>query len=347
MFGLFSLEGFTLADIWYGVFAILLTGYVILDGFDLGVGILHLFVKGDNNRRILLNAIGPVWDGNEVWLVTAGGALFAGFPKVYATICSGFYTPIICFLFALIFRACAIEFRSKQPNLMWRQFWDVMFSLASFLIVLLLGVLMGHFVRGVPLDTQGDVLRDRLELFHPYALLTGIGAVAVCAMHGSIFLLLKTEGELHTKCRNLAHGAMIFFIITYGMLTMTTLVYSDHMTSVFRAYPLLFVLPLLSMLALANVPRSISRGWDGFAFISSCGSIATLLGTYAIGIYPMLLRNLDDPMHSLTVYNSSSTDMSLSILLLFVAIGVPFVLAYTSMIYWIFRGKVKLDSMSY
>lgn len=337
-----------LSQIWYGVFALLLVGYVILDGFDLGVGMLHLWNREDHCRRVLLNAIGPVWDGNEVWLVTAGGALFAGFPKAYATIASGFYIPIMLFLCGLIFRACAIEFRSKHESHKWRNTWDIAFSAASFLITFLLGVLMGHFVMGVPLDAQGNIIRDQLVLFHPFALLTGFAAVSCCMMHGCIFVLMKTEGTIHDYFRARVNNCIIFFVICYVLLTMATLVYIPHMAQPFKEYPALFVLPLATMLAVANIPRSVFHGRDGWAFISSSVSIALLLSKFAIGCFPYLLRNrfgIDG--RSLTIENSASSDLSLSILLLFVLIGVPFVLAYTSVIYWIFRGKVKLDSMSY
>src|SRR3984957_10150598 len=160
--------------IWFTIFVILITGYAILDGFDLGVGMLHLFSKKDIERRLMLNTIGPVWDGNEVWLVTAGGALFAGFPDVYATLCSAFYMPVMILLSGLIFRAVAIEFRSKQPMAWWRWMWDLLFTLASFVIAMILGIILGNLIRGIPLDEYMEFTGDIYDLLNPYAILVGV-----------------------------------------------------------------------------------------------------------------------------------------------------------------------------
>ena len=191
----------SLEFIWFGVVVILLTGYAILDGFDLGVGMLHLFSKKDEERRLMLNSIGPVWDGNEVWLVTAGGAIFAGFPHVYATFCSAFYVPIMILLSGLIFRAVAIEFRSKQPMAWWRWSWDGMFTFASFLIALASGIIMGNLVKGIPIDANKETMGTFADLLNPYALLVGVMTVALFAMHGSIYIVMKTEGAFHDKMR--------------------------------------------------------------------------------------------------------------------------------------------------
>src|SRR3989338_3916968 len=185
--------------IWFVMIGILFSGYAMLDGFDLGVGALHLFAKTDHERRIMINAIGPVWDGNEVWLVTGGGALFAAFPDVYATLASGFYLAVMLLLCSLIFRAVAIEFRSKQPMKWWRQMWDVAFSLASILGSLLIGIALGNLVRGIPLDAQHEYAGTFLGLLNPYALLVGVTTLALCMMHGAIYLVLKTDGALHRR----------------------------------------------------------------------------------------------------------------------------------------------------
>jgi cytochrome d ubiquinol oxidase subunit II len=179
--------------IWFILVGILFTGYVILDGFDLGIGIIYLFVKSDEDRRILLNAIGPVWDGNEVWLVTAGGALFAAFPEVYASVFSGFYIAFILLLFALIFRATAIEFRSKLSSSHWRSVWDVSFSFSSLLASILIGVIFGNIVRGIPLNEQFNFIGSFWSLINPYSILLAITTVALFTMHGIIYGVLKTE----------------------------------------------------------------------------------------------------------------------------------------------------------
>lgn len=334
--------------IWFSAFVLLVTGYVILDGFDLGVGMLHLLSKKDEERRLMLNSIGPVWDGNEVWLVTAGGAVFAGFPDVYATFCSAFYIPIMILLTGLIFRAVAIEVRSKRPMAWWRWIWDVLFSFASFIIALALGITMGNLIRGIPLNEHKEFIGDLASLLDPYVFLVGIMTVALFFMHGAIYILMKTEGQLHDKMRLWVNPAIIFFIICYATVTMATLIYMPHMTEAIKGRPAFFFIAVANMLAIANIPREINRGKDGLAFASSCINIVLLMALYAIGTYPNVIRAINDPQNlSLTIFNSSSSVKTLEILLLIAIIGIPMVIAYTFAVYWIFHGKVKLDSSSY
>lgn len=334
--------------LWFTIFVILVIGYAILDGFDLGVGMLHLFSKKDEERRLMLNAIGPVWDGNEVWLVTAGGALFAGFPIVYATLCSAFYIPIMLLLSGIIFRAVAIEFRSKQPMAWWRWMWDIFFSLASLIITFGLGTVLGNLIRGIPLDAEGEFTGNLADLLSPYALLVGLLTVAVFSLHGCIFIIMKTEGELQEKMKGWVIPTMIFCIILYAITTLATLIYMPHMIEVLQSRPALFLVAILNMLAVANIPREINLGNYGRAFLSSCANIFLLIALWGLGTYPNAIRAINDPENlSLTIYNSSSSDLTLKILLLIAAIGVPLVLSYTIIIYWIFRGKVKLDATSY
>lgn len=341
-----SLE--VLQFIWFTLFVVLLTGYAILDGFDLGVGMLHLFSKEDVERRTMLNAIGPVWDGNEVWLVTAGGALFAGFPPIYATVCSAFYFPVMILLSGLIFRAVAIEFRSKHPSTTWRLTWDILFSFASFVIAMTLGLILGNLIRGIPLDAEGEYTGDLFFLFSPYALLIGITAVALFCMHGAIYILMKTEGELHDKLRTRVNPMIIFFIMTYAITTVATLIYQPHMAHAIRERPIFFLIGILNMFIIANIPREISLGRDGRAFICSCFNIICLLSLFAVGMYPHVVRAINSPdTLSLTIFNSSSSEKTLEILLLIAILGVPLVISYTIAIYWVFKGKVKLDSSSY
>ena len=338
---------FDLNTIWFILIGVLLAGYAILDGFDLGVGSLHLFVKGDENRRIMINSIGPVWDGNEVWLVTGGGALFAAFPHVYATVFSGFYTAFMLLLFMLIFRAVAIEFRSKKPMKWWRQMWDVAFSVASILIALLMGVALGNIIVGVPIDAEKEFAGTFLGLLNPYAILVGITTVALFMMHGSIYATMKTEGKLHDKLKGWINNSIIFFVICYVTVTMATLVYFPHMTDKFKTEPWLFGVAILNMLAIANIPRAIYHGKEWYAFLSSCASIFALLALFAIGLFPTIVPSSPNPANSLDIYNAASSQKTLGIMLTIAIIGIPFVLAYTSSIYWIFRGKVKIDHMSY
>jgi cytochrome d ubiquinol oxidase subunit II len=338
---------FDLNTIWFLLIGALLSGYAILDGFDLGVGMLHLFVKGDKERRIMINSIGPVWDGNEVWLVTGGGALFAAFPHVYATVFSGFYNAIIILLFMLIFRAIAIEFRSKRPMLWWKKMWDTAFSIASFLIAFLMGVALGNIITGIPIGPDKEFAGTFLGLINPYTILVGITTVALFMMHGAIYSEMKTENELQAKLRGWINSTIIFFVICYVTATMATLSYYPHMVENFRSAPVIFIIAILNMLAIANIPREISKRRDFRAFLSSAASIAALLLIFAVGIFPNIVYSNPNPEYSLTIYNAASSEKTLTIMLIIALIGIPFVLAYTISIYWIFRGKVKLDEMSY
>jgi cytochrome d ubiquinol oxidase subunit II len=332
---------------WFILIGVLFTGYAMLDGFDLGVGALHLFTKTDAERRIMLNAIGPVWDGNEVWLVTGGGALFAAFPNVYATVFSGFYLAFVLLLVALIFRAVAIEFRSKQPMRWWRQMWDIGFSAGSIVSSLLIGVAMGNIAWGIPLDERGEFTGTFLSLLGPYPLLLGVTTVALFTMHGAIYALMKTEGELHNRLRGWINNTIIFFIICYAATTMATLLYVPHMAARVRGNPWLFSIALANMLAIANIPREIHHGRDWRAFVSSCAAMIALMGLFGLEMYPNLVLSHPDPAHSLSITNAASSHHTLAIMLTIALTGLPVVLAYTVSVYWIFRGKVKLDPMSY
>jgi cytochrome d ubiquinol oxidase subunit II len=342
-----SLSFLDLNSIWFVLIGVLFTGYAMLDGFDLGIGALHLFTKKDEERRIMLNAIGPVWDGNEVWLVVGGGALFAAFPDVYATVFSGFYLAFVLLLVALIFRAVAIEFRSKQPMGWWRQMWDTGFSAGSILSSLLIGVAMGNIAWGIPLDKRGEYTGTFWDLLAPYPLLLGLTTISLFMMHGAIYGLLKTEGELHDRLRGWINNTIIFFIICYAVTTMATLLYVPHMAARVRANPWLFSIAIVNMLAIANIPREIHHGRDHRAFLSSCVAMIALMGLFGLEMYPNLVLSNPVPENSLNIQNAASSHKTLGIMLTIAVIGVPAVLAYTVSIYWIFRGKVKLDRMSY
>ena len=336
-----------LNTVWFILVGVLFTGYAMLDGFDLGIGALHLFTKDDTERRILINSIGPVWDGNEVWLVTGGGALFAAFPNVYATVFSGFYLAFVLLLFALIFRAVAIEFRSKQPMRWWRQMWDIGFSAGSIVSALLIGVAMGNIAWGVPIDAKGEFAGTFPGLLQPYPLLLGVTTVALFMMHGAIYGLMKTEGALHDKLRGWAMNCIIFFVICAAITTMATLLYVPHMAARVKGHPWLFSIALVNMLAIANIPREFYHGRDWRAFLSSCATMLTLMALFGLDQYPNLVFSQPNPENSLTIYNAASSPKTLGIMLVIAAIGVPIVIAYTVCIYWIFRGKVKMDRMSY
>jgi cytochrome d ubiquinol oxidase subunit II len=336
-----------LNTVWFVLVGVLIAGYAVLDGFDLGVGILHPFVQGDHERRLSLNSIGPVWDGNEVWLVTGGGALFAAFPEVYATAFSGFYTAFMLLLTTLIFRAVAIEFRSKQASARWRRTWDAIFSSGSVGAALLMGVAFGNVIVGVPLDADRNITSGFIDLLHLYAVLVGATTVALFALHGAIYLVLKTEGEMQDRVRGWVRPLTVTFILAYAITTLATLLFHPHMVDRIRHQPAWFLVAIASVLAIANIPREIFKGREFRAFLSSSATIVLLLALAGIGLFPILLRSAPVPERSLTIYNAASSPQTLGIMLTIAVIGIPVVLTYTTVIYWIFRGKVRLGSHSY
>jgi cytochrome d ubiquinol oxidase subunit II len=332
---------------WFLVLGAVFTGYAILDGFDLGAGALHLFFRKEQSRRIALNAIGPVWDGNEVWLVIGGGALFAGFPKVYASLLSAFYIPIMLFLVMLIFRAVSIEFRSKEDMKWWRMTWDFSYSLSSTLLAVMLGIVLGNVLIGIPMNSEGNYTGNWLELFNPFAMMVGITTLALFMMHGAIYLVMKTEDKLYDKLTKLVHRTTIFFVITIVMLSFYTLLYIPHLSERIKSDPMLFLIPILMILAIANITRQIAKKKYLLAFLSSAFAMSMLLVIVSLELYPTILLSTTHPDFSLTVYNASSSQKSLGIMLTVAAIGVPLVGIYTTFVFWTFKGKVKLDEMSY
>ncbi len=332
---------------WYALVGALLAGYAVLDGFDLGVGALHLLARRDTERRVFLNAIGPFWDGNQVWLVTGGGALFAAFPDVYATVFSGFYTAFILLLFMLIFRGVSIHVRSLRPGPRWRTAWDVAFSGSSVLGSFIIGVAMGNLAWGVPVAADFSYRGNLLHQLHPYALLTGFTVVALFMMHGAIFLVMKTDGELNARVRGWVRPTIIAFVLMYVLQTMATLLYLPRLAEPFRAHPWLFLAPLASLLAIANIPREMHRGRELAAFLSSSAAILLLLLILGLGMFPDLVHGNGPSGTSLTCFNASSSPLTLRTMMILALIGMPLVVGYTFHIYRVFRGKVKLDAMSY
>ncbi len=332
---------------WFFTLGVLLAGYAILDGFDLGVGILHLAVRKDEERRILLNSIGPLWDGNEVWLVTFGGALFAAFPHAYATAFSGFYTAFMVLLFALIFRAVSIEFRSKRESKAWRGFWDAAFCGASAVATFLFGVAVGNSMRGLPIGADHEFVGKFLDLLSPYSLLVGVFAVATFAMHGAIYLYLKTEGDLQRRIHGWIWRAFGLFLVTYILTTIYTLVAMPAAVRNFEEIPGAWAVVLLNVLAIANIPRAIFLNKPLYAFVSSSCTIAALTFLFGFALFPNLIVSSLDPAWNLTIYNAASSQKTLAIMRIIAFLGMPFVLSYTAIIYWIFRGKVQLGKFSY
>lgn len=332
---------------WFLVFGGVISGYAILDGFDLGAGALHLLLKKEQSRRIALNAVGPVWDGNEVWLVIGGGALFAGFPIAYAAIFSAFYMPFMIFLVGLIFRAVAIEFRSKEPMSWWRKTWDITYCVACIIIALSLGLMLGNVAYGIPLNAEREFSGHWLSFFNPFSILVAITTLALFMMHGAIYLTMKTENRLYAKLHLLSNNFIIFFVLSFVITTLYTLLYIPHLSDFFRNNPAAFIVPVLMVLSIANIPRQIKKGKYRYAFISSAVTIALLLIMVAMEVFPYLLYSTSDPANSITIHNAASSAKTMKILLIIALIGTPLVAIYTSFVFWTFKGKVKLDEMSY
>jgi cytochrome d ubiquinol oxidase subunit II len=339
--------GIDYPTLWFLVVGALFSGYVILDGFDLGAGAWHLFIKKEENRRIALNAVGPVWDGNEVWLVIGAGALFAGFPVFYATLLSAMYIPFMLFLMFIILRAVSIEFRSKEPMPWWRITWDIVYCLSSIMLAFLLGVVLGNVMQGIPFDDQYIFKGGWLDFLNPYALLVGLMSLALMMTHGAIYLTLKTEGKLFAKIEELLKQSMIAFIILFFLVSMYTLIFIPHLKDQIKEYPVTFILPVLVMLSIANIPRLVALKKYKMAFLFSSATFSFLLILVAVELYPVLLISTLNEAYNITVYNAASSEKSLGLMLLLVLIGGPLVLAYTVFVYKTFWGVVKLDETSY
>src|SRR5207253_4078141 len=329
------MEATSLQLTWFVLLGVLMAGYAILDGFDLGVGILHLFARGDAERRVFMNSIGPIGNGNEVWLVVLGGATFAAFPKAYAAAFSGFYLGFLLLLCCLIFRGVSMEFRSKRPSRLWRGFWDVSFSAASTLAAFLFGVVVGNCMRGLPLGADGDLTGPLglADLLNPYYVLTGLFAVSAFAMHGSIYLYLKTEGQLQVRIKGWMWRTFFLFLAAYLVLTAWTLAALPGSTANFAQHPWLWVVPILNVLAIANVPRAIHQGRPLGAFLSSSAAIAAFTFLFGAALFPNLIVSSEDAAYSLTVSRAASGEKTMEILRVVAALGMPFVLAYTATVY--------------
>jgi cytochrome d ubiquinol oxidase subunit II len=337
-----------LQNIWYLLIGVLITGYAILDGFDLGVGALSPFVaRNDRERRLLLNAIGPFWDGNEVWLLTGGGALFAAFPYVYATVFSGFYLALMLVLFALIVRAVSFEFRSKVESKSWRRIWDGVFFVSSFLPALLTGVAVGNVVRGVPLDAQMEFAGTFFTLLNPFSLLVGLTGLAMFVTHGAIYLVVKTNGAVAERAKRWAVTGWTALVVLAALTTIVAALDAPtHFNNYLRA-PIAWVVPLLAVVFLAATRISLRRGGAGRAFLFSALSIAGLMGIFGVANYPYLLPARNAVEYGLTIYNASASQNTLTAMFIIALIGMPLVLAYTAYIYYVFRGKAQVEEGGY
>jgi len=333
---------------WFLVLGALFTGYAILDGFDFGAGAWHLFLRDETSRRVALNAIGPVWDGNEVWLVIGFGAMFAGFPIMYASLLSSMYIPFILFLILIIFRAVSIEFRGKEKMKWWRNLWDVLYSFSSIMLAFLLGVVLGNVIGGIPVNENFEYQGSNiLEFFNLFSVLTGLTLLFLFMTHGGSYLILKTEGVLCQRLMGLIKWSIYLFIFFFIILTVYTLTGLPHLSDKFRENPILLGIPLAAFLSIANIPRLERKNNYLGAFLFSSLTMSLMLITAAIELYPELLVSSVSPMYNMTIYDAASSDKSLGIMLTIVVIGLPLVVTYTFIVYRTFMGKVKLEEDSY
>ena len=338
--------------IWFIFVALMVTMYVLLDGFDLGAGAIHLFAaRNDRERRTIIRAIGPVWDGNEVWLIAAGGTLFFAFPTLYASGFSGFYLPLIIVLWLLMIRGLSIELRGHISDPMWASFWDAAFFVGSSLLAIFYGAALGNVVRGVPLDESGYFFQPLWTDFSPfsgipgildwYTVLIGLLALTTLVVHGSNFIAVKTEDDLNARSRRIARRFSFATILLTLFATPATFWVSPEMLRSFNERPYGYVLPLVAVAGLAGMVYFDLRGRDREAFLSSGAYIVGMLTSTVFGVYPKVLPAVD-PANSLTVQNASASTYGMAVGLVWWSIGMVLAVVYFTVIYRLFRGKVRL-----
>lgn len=340
-----------LNTIWFLLVGVLIIGYAILDGFDLGVGVIQLFTKDEDERKINVNAIGPVWDGNEVWLLTAGGALFAAFPVVYATVFSGFYIAFMLLLTALIFRAVSFEFRKYSESPKAKKLWDTSFAIGSLLPAILYGVAIGNILRGLPIQIVDGKIVDSttfLGLLNPYSILVGVLSLLLFTMHGAIYMTMKSTGKHQDKMVSIASKAWIAVVVLYLFATMATFFSASYLFTGILKNLLFWLLFILLFAAIFYIPIGLKGKRYGRTFIASSLLIACMIGLMAVSLFPRLVPSTTDFINgSLTIYNSSSSQNTLTTMLIIALIGMPIVIAYTIYIYRVFKGKVVITKDSY
>jgi cytochrome d ubiquinol oxidase subunit II len=342
-----------MATVWYTVIAVMLAVYVVLDGFDFGAGILHLFVaKNDEERRTVLAAIGPVWDGNEVWLLASGGILVYAFPRAYAAGFGGFYMPLMMALWLLIMRGLSIEFRSHEPNPLWRSFWDGAFALSSVLMAVILGAALGNVIRGVPLEANGFFAGPLFTNFRPgprpgvldwYTVLVGVFALVVLAGHGALYLIWKTAGPVHDRCRALAGGIWAAAVVIAALTTAATAYVQPRLYPNLIARPWTWILVALILISLVTLFRSLKQGREMPAFLGSAGFIVSLLAATAAGWYPIILLSTLDEQFSLNIDNAQAGELSLRVGLIWWLLAILLAIGYFTYLFRSFRGKVSLE----
>ena len=338
--------------LWFILVGLMLTVYVVLDGFDLGAGIIHLFAtKNDEERRLILRAIGPVWDGNEVWLIAAAGTLFFTFPLLYASSFSGFYLPLIIVLWLLMLRGVAIELRSRVPNPVWSSFWDGLFFIGSSLLAIFYGAAMANVIRGVPLDKSGYFFEALWTDFNPfsadpgildwYTILVGLMALTTLIMHGAAYIAVKVEGPLNARTRLIVRGAWASTLVLAILGTIATFAIQPQMITNFLGYPWGFIFPIIAVAGFIGVVVFNFRQQDLAAFFSSCAFIVGMLASAAFGIFPMVLPAVNRA-NSLTIQNASASQYGQTVGLIWWIFGMILAAIYFIFTYRTFWGKVQV-----
>jgi cytochrome d ubiquinol oxidase subunit II len=324
---------------WFILWAVLWAVYFMLDGFVLGTGMLHLYLgRTGRDRKVLIRSVGPVWDGNEVWLLTAGGATFAAFPGTYALMFSYLYSALLLLLFALIIRGVSLEFRNKLDGTGWTRAWDTGIFAGSALPALLLGVAFGNIFSGLPMDAAG-YHGSLLSLLNPYGLLTGALFVLLFLTHGSLYVSIKTSGELSSRAASVA-GRLWFAELAVAVLFLAATAIYTKLYDNYLGVPLLLAVPAVAVAALLGIKIFLAKGRTLAAFASSCVTIVTVVFTGVIGLFPNLIPSSIDPSQSLTIYNSSSSPYTLKIMTVVALVFVPIVIAYKIWVYRLFRTPV-------
>lgn len=332
-----------LTILWFILVGVLFTGFFFLEGFDYGVGMLLPFLgKNDVERRMIINSIGPVWDGNEVWMLTAGGALFAAFPHVYATMFSGFYLALFLMLMALIVRAVSFEFRSKDESPVWRSTWDWMIFIGSAVPALLWGVAVTNLIKGLPINAKMQYAGTFFDLLSPYTLVGGVAFLLVFLFHGALFLTLKVEGELMERARQVAVAVGIAAAIAFLALVGLTYTYTDLFKSLLAGSALWSAVAVFVLSYILTWGRRF-----GWAFALSGLAIAFTTVAFFSGLFPRLMVSSLNPDWSLTIYNASSSAYTLKIMTFAAVVLVPIVLVYQGWTYWVFRKRVSAKHLEY
>jgi cytochrome d ubiquinol oxidase subunit II len=337
--------------VWFCLVAIMIAMYVVLDGFDLGAGAIHLWVaREDGERQQVMRSIGPVWDGNEVWLLAAGGTLYFAFPALYASGFSGFYLPLMIVLWLLILRGIAVEFRGHLTSSVWLRFWDVVFSCSSLLLAVFFGAALGNVVRGVPLNEQGyffEALWTNFRLgpnagvLDWYTIIVGVAALGTLVLHGALWVALKTEGPVHDRSWSLARGIWWIVLILTIVLTAITFKVQPGVPSNLNTHPWGYIFPALALSGLLGMFWFIRKQDELKGFLASCIYIVGMLTSAVFGLYPLILPASTNPAYSLTVDNAKAADYGLRIGLAWWIVGMILVAAYTYHVYSSFAGKVK------